>query len=152
MKRTPVACLLVALLAGTLMGPAEAARGRVSREAVDTYELPWPGSPSISQGCFGDDNCPSFTAAKSERWVSVEVTDDSGTPTAFRVVQITEGDHHPTETASRPFCGSTGEPVKVTRGAEVAVRVYALGDAVCPGSLGTSGTVTAVFSNLRSSP
>lgn len=149
MKRTVAVCALFALLAGALAGPADAARRRVAREAVDTYALPWPSSPSTGEGCFGDDNCPSFRVSRSERWVSVEVIDGSGTPSAFEITETSGTGGATPITVGGPFCGSSGkEPVRVTSGAKVTIRVYAVGDTVCPGSVGTSGTVKAVFSNV----
>ncbi len=152
MKKTGVACLLFALVAGTFVAPANAAKEpsrKASREAVATYELAWPSSPSTGEGCFGDDNCPTFSVSRSERWVSIDVEDASGTPTAFKIAQITDADDSSTETVGGPFCGSSGkQPVKLTPGARIIIRVYALGDTVCPGSVGTSGRIRAVFSNL----
>jgi hypothetical protein len=48
-----------------------------------------------------------------------------------------------------PFCGTTGKrPVRITPGRDVFVFVFAFGDVACPSAVGTSGTITAVFSNL----
>lgn len=150
MRRTLVVCLLFTLLAGTFMMPAEAAKRkskRVTREAVDTYGMPWLSSPSTGNGCFGD-GCVGFRISGSERWVTMQVRDQSGTPTAFRITQKTDSARRG-QTMRGPFCGTSGvEPVRLVPGVEVHVYVYALGDMGCPGSFGTSGKVRAVFSNL----
>lgn len=82
--------------------------------------------------------------------MTMEVADASGTPTAFTIAQKSDPAASLTaETMGGPFCGSSGkEPVKLMPGVEVVVRVYAFGDVVCPGAFGTTGTVTAVFSNV----
>lgn len=159
MKRAGIVCVLFALLIGTPVGPADAAKRRpekVTREAEETYGLPWLGTPSVPAGACvswaGVGNpCPTFPISKSERWVTMEVTDASGTPTAFKIYQITAGDLNVEVTpVGGPFCGSSGkDPVELTPGLTVHIKVYALGEAVCPGSVGTSGTVRGVFSNVR---
>lgn len=149
MRRTGVLVVLFALLMATFVSPAEAEKRKsksATREAVDTYGLPWLSSPSTGEGCFGD-GCVRFRISESERWVTVEVNDESSTPTAFKITQKKDaaGRAH---TVGGPFCGSSGdEAVKLVPGVEVFVYVYAVGDGACPGAVGTSGTVRAVFSN-----
>lgn len=149
MRRSGVVCLLFALMVGTFVAHADAAKRKprqVTREAAENYGMPWLSSPSTGTGCFGD-GCVRFRVSESERWTTMAVSDESGTPTAFEITQRTDASG--TETTRGPFCGSTGErPVELVPGADVFVYVYAFGDAACPGSFGTTGTVTAVFSNL----
>ena len=155
-KRTGILCLLFVLLAGMLVESAAAGKRRprkVTRDAEATYALPWLGTPSTAGGCVNlgvaNNDCPKFTISTTERWVRMEVADETGTPTAFRITQRRDPNSLDPETHAGPFCGSSGEePVELVPGVDVIVHVYALGDIVCPGSFGTSGTVTAVFSNV----
>lgn len=147
MKKSVAVCLLLGLLVATLVTPADAAKREARREAVETYAVPWLSSPSTGAGCFGDD-CVRFPISGSERWVTIEVSDESGTPTAFTIAQKA-GRIGAGETVGGPFCGSSGaDPVKLVPGVEVFVYVYAAGDLACPGSFGTTGTVRAVFSKF----
>ena len=151
MRRAWIAGLLLALLAGTLVTPADAAKRKpkkVTRQAQATYGSPAPISPSTAGGCWevGESLCPIFPISATERWVTMEVVDDaSSAPVAFSIVQEDEQ----TGIRGGPFCGSTGEdPVEVTPGVEVGVMIYTSGDVVCPSAVATTGTVKAVFSNL----
>jgi hypothetical protein len=156
MKRA-VVCVLIAVVSGALVVPAQAAKTRpkkVTRRAEATYDLPYVFSPSISGGgCFtvavAGNECPVFSISKTEEWVTMEVKDDSGTPSAFSIWQKGESDGTGFTVMGGPFCGSSGKnPIRLAPGVEVGVAVYASGDVVCPGAIGTSGTVTAVFSNI----
>ena len=148
-KRTGVVCVLVAVLVGALIAPAAHGRTKqVTRDASVSYELPWMGN-RIAGGCgsFNDvgNPCPRLPITRSERWVTMEINDDSGTPAGFSIHQVTPDG---TELVGGPFCGSTGDkPVKLMPGRTVLVKVYATGDVLCPGAFGTSGSVEAVFSN-----
>ena len=149
MRRRGLACLLVVLLTGALVAPADAARRKpkkVTREAVGTYRYPAVGSPSTKSACLP---CPTFEISASERWVTMEVVDDTSlSPVAFSIFQNTDDNDAVFEKVGGPFCGSSGkQPLEVTPGEDVGFIVYAFGDTLCPGAIGTSGTVRAVFSN-----
>ncbi len=154
-KRTGAVCLLFAALVGMLAAPADAAKRkpkRVAREVAATYALPFLGGPSTPGGCFTagplGNPCPTFGTTRIERWVTMEVQDASGTPTAFEIHQ-SDDELLSSTYVGGPFCGSSGPvPVRLTPGVEVIVFVYSSGDVVCPGAVGTTGTVTAVFSNV----
>jgi len=152
MKRTGIVCLLFALLAVTLVAPADAAkrkRKKVTREAVATYDYPTFGSATIDNGACAPCH-PYLDTSAQERWITVTVEDAaSPAPVAFSIWEVAaDGSRLPVE-GGGPFCGSTGgQPVEIRPGFRVFVAVYALGDVVCPGGISTTGTVTAVFSNL----
>lgn len=151
-KRTGIVCLLFALLAGTLIAPAEAGKRKpkkITRDAVATYQLPGFGSASVGGFCTNPPNpCPSFPISTQERWVMVEVDDASATAVAFDITQVRR-DGSCCDGVDGPFCESSGKkPVEITPGLDVRVLVHASGDVVCPGAFGTSGTVTVVFSNV----
>lgn len=150
LKRTGVVCLLFVLVAGMLVAPADAAKRKpkkVTREAVATYRYPAVGSPSTRSACLP---CPVFTISATERWVKMEVFDDASlAPVAFSIFQNTDNNNAVLEKVGGPFCGSSGkQPVEITPGVDVGFTVYSFGDVVCPGAVGTTGTVRAVFSNV----
>ena len=150
MKRTWLICLVFALMAGALVVPADAAKEgpTLTRREVVTYDNPTFGLASGTGGaaCFP---CPSFDVSEQDRWVKMEVVDDvSPAPVAFAIRQE-KLDGGCCDHVAGPFCGSTGkQPVALTRGLDVYVFVFALGDVACPGAFATTGTVTAVFSKL----
>ncbi len=154
MKRTGVVGFVFVLLVGTLVAPAVAAKRKprkVTREAVMTYDYPTfasasgPADYGVCYPCH-----PDFPTSAHERWVTVSVEDAVGpAPVAFSIWEVApDGYQQPVE-GGGPFCGSSGEqPVEIRPGYEVFVYVYASGDVVCPGGFATTGTVTAVFSNV----
>ena len=152
MKRTGLICLAFALLAGTLVAPADAAKKngkKITREAVETYDYPVFGSASAGTGACAPCH-PYIPTTAKERYVTVTVEDAaSPAPVAFSILEVDEdGSRHAVE-GGGPFCGSTGEqPVEIRPGFRVFVAVFAFGDVVCPGGIATTGTVTAVFSNV----
>lgn len=149
-----IVSVVIAALACALAIPADAATTKpkkVTRPAEDTYGLPYLISPSFpGGGCFFPVNdCPGFRTSKKEQWVTMQLKDASGTPTAFSIWQKVDPSDLSAKRVGGPFCGSTGDdPVRITGGVPVGVSVYASGDVVCAGAVGTRGTVTAVFSNV----
>lgn len=156
MKKTFSVVLMIALIAAAFAAaPAEAKKRkpkRVTRTAEATYTAPAFGVATQGVGCSPAlGSCGNFATGTNEKYLKMAVTDQSGTPTAFSVAQDTEpGDTTNTiETNHGTFCGTTGdEPIKLVPGAEITVFVWVWGDAVCPTGFGTTGTVTAEFSNL----
>lgn len=150
MKRTVMVCLLVTLLAATLAAPADArksSRNGLTHRAVAAYTNPTLGIASGTGGaaCLP---CPRFAVDDTDKWAKIVVHDDaSPAPVAFGIQQLSRDGTCCDEVAG-PFCGSTGrQPIEITPGLDVLVFVFATGDVVCPGAVGTSGTVKAVFSN-----
>ena len=86
-----------------------------------------------------------FTLEAGEKYVSVEIVDDSGHPTAGCIQFDTDGDGSSENIYE--FCGATEKPVTVNAG-EIEVRVAT---GVCgPDNqpvIATSGEVIATFSN-----
>jgi hypothetical protein len=155
MKRSIVVILMMGLLAGSVLAaPAEAKKKkkRVTREMEVPYSAPGFGTASASVGCSPAlGSCGNFAVGTNDKYLTVELIDQTGTPTAFSVAQDTEpGDATNTiETNHGTFCGTTGdEPIALVPGAEITVFIWAWGDAACPTGVGTTGTVKAVFSNL----
>lgn len=152
MKRATLVCLAVALLAGALVAPADAGKRKpkkITREAVAKYDYPVFGPASADNGACLPCH-PYLPTFADERWVRVTVEDAvSPTPVAFYIREVDpDGNRQPVE-GGGPFCGSTGDQrVEIRPGYRIFVSVYALGDVVCPGAVATTGTVTAVFSNV----
>ena len=157
MKKTFSVVLMIALVAGAFAAaPAEAkkkkAPKRVTRVAEATYSAPAFGtasSPAVCSPALG--SCGEFAVGTADKYMKVEILDQTGTPTAFSVAQDTEpGDPaNNYETSHGTFCGTTGDtPIKLVPGAAITVFISAWGDAVCPTGVGTTGTVKAEFSNL----
>jgi hypothetical protein len=155
-KKTFSVVLMIALVAGAFAAaPAEAKKRKpkkVTRVAEATYTAPAFGtasSPAVCSPALG--SCGNFALGTADKYVKVELIDQSGTPTAFSVAQDTEpGDAtNSIETNHGTFCGTTGDtPIKLVPGAEITIFISAWGDAVCPTGIGTTGTVKAEFSNL----
>jgi hypothetical protein len=157
MKKALVVALVAGLLAGALVGPAEAKKKKkkpqkVTRTAEAPYQFPGFGTASVGVGCSPAlGSCGNFTVGGDERFLKVTLTDATGTPTPFSVAQDTEpGDPTNTiETNHGTFCGTTGDaPINILPGYELTIFIWAWGDALCPTGVGTTGTVTAEFSNL----
>lgn len=157
MKKTLSVTVMMALVLGAFVAaPADAAKKKkpkkVTRTAEATYTAPGFGTASVGIGCSPAlGSCGNFGTGGKEKYLKVTLTDQTGTPTAFSVAQDTEpGDPTNTiETNHGTFCGTTGdEPIVLVPGAEITVFIWAWGDVACPTGFGTSGTVTAEFSNL----
>jgi hypothetical protein len=156
MKRVVSVAVMLGLLAGAMVVPAEAKKRkkpkRVSRTVKVPYSAPGFGTATATIGCSPAlGSCGNFPIGPKDLFVKVTLTDQTGTPTAFSVGQDTEpGD--PTNNIEKnhgTFCGTTGKrPIALVPGAEITVFIWAWGDAACPTGIGTTGIVKAKFSNL----
>jgi hypothetical protein len=153
MSRTVVAALVISLIAGPLLAPAEARkRKRITQRAKATYETPALGHSDALIGCLVISDglgCANFTPRARMKYLSLQIKDESGTSTYAAVSQDLDGDgvgdvDYPN------FCGKTAKPIKIRPGYVVTVFINGGpgADPPCPG-VGTSGTVKATFSNLR---
>ena len=153
MKRAIAVALALGLLAGAFVGTAEAGKKRkpkkVTREAEGSYDLP----PLVIAGTCsqtGAIGCVAFVTGAKERYVTAEVTDQHGQPVAVSISANTDGEFGDDETYGT-FCGKTEEPIEVAPGTELHFWVGAatdIGADGCVPGFATSGTVSAVFSNL----
>lgn len=144
--RTPVIKLVtlgvIFVLALAPLAEAGAKKGKKKApKTTRTESHPYSGFSGVeAQGsnlsfCVQDSGCLSLTPQKEEDYVSIEVTDASGTAAPF---QVTFHD------ASTTYCGTT-DPIWLNEATEVAVSILAA-SASCSG-VGTSGTLNATFSN-----
>ena len=150
MRRTIVAALVISLIAGVLLAPAEARRKRrIVQRVKAEYQSPALGHSDAVIGCVDERGCVSLIPRAGMKFLKLRIRDESGTSTYAAVSQDFDGDgigdaHYPN------VCGKTAKPIKIRPG--YAVTVFINGgpgaDPPCPG-VGTSGTVQATFSNLR---
>jgi hypothetical protein len=155
MKKTLVLLVALGLIAGSFAAPATAKKkkkkkpARVERVVEVKYEAPAIGaSPPGTGVCFRPTNsCGDIAVGADERFISVEITDLTGTPVSFNLGQDTDPDTLGTESSLGTFCGTTGdELIAIEPGFTVIVFPWAIG-ADCA-SVGTQGTVTATLTNL----
>ena len=151
MKRFLVLFLVLGLLMGSI-ATAEAKKKKpkkVSRVAEGTYDAPsliLVGTCS-SSGAVG---CVSLITGANEYFVSAEITDQSGQPVYVSIQSDANGDAQD-DTSHGSFCGKTDAPISVPPGTDLHFWVGVTPDpgiAGCVPGAGTSGKVTATFSNL----
>jgi len=155
MRRTLAVALILGLVAGALVAPAEAGKKkkkkkqRIERTVEGTYDLPTlvvAGSCS-SSGAIG---CVALPSAGKERFVTAKITDQHGQPAFVSIGADTDGDNADDETYGF-FCGETDEPIAIPPGTELHFWVGLTPDtgfAGCVPGFATSGSIEATFSNL----
>lgn len=157
MKRTLAVFLVLGLVFGALAS-AEAGKKKkkkpkkVTRTMEAVYQLPGFGTASAGVACSPAlGSCGNFAIGPDEHFAKISLADATGTPVSFSVAQDTEpGDATNTiETNHGTFCGTTGDkPINILPGYEMTIFIWAWGDVLCPTGFGTTGTITAEFSNL----
>ena len=154
MRKTITALLAVGLIAGAFMAPAaEAGKKKKAKPRVvtDTYDAPAIGisTPAASggiSGCSGGNNigCVEFTTSSKDKYVKIEVTDQSGQKAGGYISQgDTDGDG--VGNLFGEFCGAHPAPVAITPGVPVKVSLYNGTCADGSQSTVTTGTVKATF-------
>jgi hypothetical protein len=160
MKKAIVVAISMGLLAGALVGPADAKKKkpRVKKvERVVEVEYTGPGvgvvTPNASGGAcpFKDvttQECIEIPLELGEAYVKIEMADASGQKVAGYISQgDTSGDGIADGFAE--FCGGHAEPVQlISTSVPVRVSFYNGATAECAPSVATTGTITATFSNL----
>ncbi len=154
MKKTLAVALALGLLAGALVGPADAGKKKkkkpvkVTREVQGSYSAP----ATVVGACSQTDaiGCVRIPSGPGEKYLTAEVTDGHGQPVVISVQADLDGDNR-TETVYGAFCGKTEEPIQVDEGVEVTFWVgspiHAVPNLCAPG-IGTQGTIDVTFSNL----
>ncbi len=148
MRKVFAVLVAASLVFGAFGGEAVAGKKKKkkTRTATAEYSGPSPGVPGAS-ACFpGTLGCVSFPTGSKERFVAVEITDQTGTPVPGAVTQDLDGDG--SSDTSTPFCGTSDGPVPIEPGFEVTLRVYATGGANACGGAATTGQIKLKFSNL----
>ncbi|MGH2729182.1 MAG: hypothetical protein ACRDJI_01075 [Actinomycetota bacterium] len=150
MRKTTAVLLLIGAIVGSLVAPADAGKKKKKpREAVVTYASPAIGSADATGTC--PDGCPTFGVAATERYLTLKIEDDSGLAPAATIGQDSDPNDNFVDRIGE-VCGETEAAIPVVPGAQVVVWVWATprlvaGGGPCLGA-GTSGTITATFSNL----
>lgn len=142
MRRKLAKIVVAAVALAVAVSPIAEAKGKAKKTTrTVSYEYTGPAGVeaqgSTAQYCGPDQGCFSTAAQRKERYVSIEVTDSTGGDVPFLL---------DVNGATTAYCGSTNRPVWLTPSAEVDVSVLAFSTA-CAGTA-TTGTITAVFSNL----
>ena len=145
MKRLVVSMMVVGLVVGSLAVQAGAKKPK-KFERVETAEYMAPGflytEQRLSNVCAENSACFTFEVKPKEKYVSIDVTDKSGTSAPIDVV-IGDG-------TSRTYCGTTGKPLALKGATEVSVLVGIEAPPTCEGA-GTTGSVMVKFTNMLGS-
>lgn len=154
MRRLIVTCIILGLLAGAMIVPAEAGKKkkrkpkRVERTAEGAYENPAIGIPGVV-GTSSLGGAVEFGLGPKEKFVSVEIEDASGQPVMATMSQE-QDPSTPSWNIIATFCGQTEEPVETLPGVPIRVSVYTTPGPSHPTCMGpaSSGTITGTFANL----
>jgi hypothetical protein len=153
MRRTIVTALVISLIAGVLLAPAEARRKRrIVQRVKAEYQTPALGHVDGPAACLGGTDvagCVTLIPRAGMKYLKLRIKDESGTSTYAALSQDLDGDDVG-DTDYPNVCGKTTKAIKIRPGYEVTVFINGGpgADPPCPG-VGTSGTVQATFSNLR---
>lgn len=145
MKRTISVAVMLGLLFGAAVAPADAAKRKkkTTRTVSARYENPAFGTPITGGLCSG---CPSFPAGPNETYAKIVVKDDVNPGAGSRFSWDTDGDG--TNDTGFYVCGSTEEPIQIPASTSITAFPYPSGHPTeCPGGAATAGEITVTFSN-----
>jgi hypothetical protein len=147
--RRPLAVLLaLGLLAGGIVaGPAEAKKKkkkpkRVERTVETSYTFPSGIGTAGAGACSG---CVQLAAGPGERWVSVELQDDTLPIAGADISWDSDGDG--LNDTGFTVCGATDGFVEIPDGVTMVAFTWIVTGPGCPGGGATSGTIKATFAN-----
>ncbi|HJR46101.1 MAG TPA: hypothetical protein VJ927_10910 [Actinomycetota bacterium] len=156
MRKAIAIPLLIGLLAGAMVAPADAAKKKavkkIERVIEHAYSAPSPGIGGAPySACLAaqmdDAGCVNIPLGAAEKYVNVEIADAAGQGVYWILAQDT--DTSDTDVGYDIFhygCGNSEEPIKVTEGLELRISVYAFGGPTCPAPA-TTGSIKATLSN-----
>lgn len=150
MRRTIAIAVGLTLLSGLLTTPVDAKKKpkKVVRTYSEPYEASSIGSADATGTCVDQNGCVFLGVGPNERFLSVEIVDDTGLPVAATLGQDDDtSDGFVTRIGD--ICGKTEEPIAIQPGLQVTIWIWALPSARlrCFG-FGTTGELTAKLSNL----
>ena len=159
MKKAIVVALTAGLVAGAVVGPADAGKKkkkpvRVERVVEIDYAAPGIGAatPAASAGLcpFADpttQQCIEIPLQLGEKYIQVALEDAAGQKVAGYIGQgDTDGDG--INNLYGDFCGAHPEPIELqSQSAPVRISFYNGGTADCAPSVATTGTITVTLSN-----
>lgn len=163
MKKTIVVALTAGLVAGALVGPADAGKKKkppvpptpvkVERVVELTYGGPSLGvtTPAASGGyCFSDPTaaCMEVPLQAGEKYIKVSVADTSGQK-SYGFLDQGDVDGDTIGDLYGDFCGEHPEPIELlSESVPVTISLYNGAQATCAPSIVTNGTVTVTLSNM----
>lgn len=150
MKRSILLGLIIALIATALVAPSAMAAKKKPKPRV------FEGSYTCPCGVQIAGRGPAFRLGTGEggfevpllpkeKFMALEMTDESGLPVFFQITQDVDGDGTFYEHAAGSGCGTTKEPVPLEKGAPIVVFVQSGTCDTGPG-LATGGTFKATLS------
>lgn len=153
MRKTIMLVLMVGLIAGAFMAPSADAKKKKPKPRVvtDPYDAPSigvivpVGGGGISSCSDGNNiGCAEFPTTAKDKFVKIEVTDQSGQKAGGYVSQgDTTGDG--VGDLFGDFCGAHAAPVAITPGVPLKVSLYNGTCADGSPSTVTTGTIKATF-------
>ncbi len=159
MKKAIVVALTAGLVAGALVGPADAGKKKkpvkVERVVEAEYQTTGIGvaTPARTLGIcpFSDastQTCVEVLPELGEKYVKIEVKDATGQK-QYGFISQGDVDGDGISDGYGTFCGAHAEPVELASpSAAVRVSFYPGATADCAPSIATTGTVVYTFSNL----
>lgn len=155
MRRATAVALIIATLAGSMMGSsADAAKKKekvvkVERVVEHAYSAPSfgiGGAPySYCLAQMEDPGCVDIPLASHEKFVNIEVADAAGQDVYWILAQDTDTTNMGYDIFHKG-CGDSEEAIPVIPGLELRISVYAFGGAACPAAA-TTGTIKATLTN-----
>lgn len=139
MKKLITVVLTIGLLAGSMVGPAEAGKKKKDRKMEVRYENPAFGTAGAAF-CAG---CPQFATGKGERFISVEVVDDVSPIGYVDISYDSDGDG--VYDTGITVCGATDGKVEVPENTTFAAFPYPIPSPFCAGA-SFAGTLKLTFS------
>ncbi|HEV2756004.1 MAG TPA: hypothetical protein VG318_09545 [Actinomycetota bacterium] len=167
MKKAIVVALTAGLVAGALVGPADAGKKKkkppvpppapvkVERVVEIEYQVPNLGvATDVTSGgiCMLDTNnpgsCVNIPLQAGEAYVKIEVADTSGQKSyGFLSQGDTDGDG--IGNLYGDFCGAHPEPIEMlSQSVPLQISLYNGAAGSCVPSVATTGTITATLSNI----
>lgn len=160
MKRAIAVALSLGLLAGAMVAPADAAKKKKKRKKpvkVERVVEVAYDKPGIGVALAGDNggyglsfpSAAAVPAMPTEKYVSVEITDESGQNVAISLsAGDIDGDGFADTFAS--FCGATEEPIELPEPGMAIADMYAHNGTCADNSpsIMTAGVVKLTFSNM----
>jgi hypothetical protein len=154
MRKMIVVAVVIGLLAGAVVAPAEAKKKKVKKNAKIVrvveggYDNPAIGVPGVV-GTSTLGGAVEFPVYPTESYISVAITDDGGQPVTATLSQNTDTSDDSWEIFAT-ICGKTEQPLVVAPGVTVRISVYTMPGPDQPNCTGpaSSGTIEATFSNL----
>ena len=153
-KRALTALIVIGLVAGAMVGPADAKKKKLRRKERKVelaYQFGSPGVPGAVGACLAaagveGSACIDVPLGPGEKYVVVEAVDATGLSPSGILAQDTDPASPGFEIFAE-FCGSTPEPVAITEGLPLRISLYTVPSPTCPG-LTTTGTINATLSTM----